>query len=87
MSFLGAHLPTPILQRFRQAQFQVTDFFDNFSVTMELKEEVGELLGESMACGLGDEEHRRTDDLYRNVWLVCVMFSLVLKSFHCWGIV
>eukprot|EP00434_Breviolum_minutum_P027336 symbB.v1.2.024171.t1/scaffold2267.1/size83884/4 len=30
----------------KEAQFQVTDFFDNFSVPMELKDEVEELLGD-----------------------------------------
>lgn len=57
-----------------EAQFQVTDFFDNFSVPMELKDEVGELLGD-----LGQGE--------RMVGLCDVLNHFCLKSFHCSGVV
>ena len=44
----------------REAQFQVTDFFDNFSVPVELKDEVTELLGGNQRVRAG-----------RNGWFVC----------------
>lgn len=67
-----------------EAQFQVTDFFDNFSVPMELKDEVGELLGEIHGCFLfflgavnvGFHRVGNQPTLGRaGGWLVCVMFS------------